>query len=233
MNAELSFPPLLTGRAVAGDPFAAAIQAAQDGCDAGLVLYDPVSPDLQAALVLAPEVALAEAAVMLPLAGVALQNAVGSVAPPEVALQLGWSGKVHVNGAKAGQLRMVAPKGDRNSPPDWMVIGLSLRFVSDDIDGGQNPDETALHAEGCGDLMPLDVLESWSRHLLTQLHIWEQDGIAPLHREYSGLVFGMGDAIDQSGHSGTFLGLDEQLGMLVKTGEGTRLVPLTDLLETP
>ena len=105
--------------------------------------------------------------------------------------------------------------------------------VSDSTDGGETPDETALYAEGCGDLMPLDVLESWSRHLLTHLHIWEQDGIAPLHREYSGLVYGMGDAVEQSGHSGTFLGLDEQLGMLVKTGEGTRLVPLTDLLETP
>lgn len=233
MIEELSFPPLLTGRAVAGDPFAAAVKAAQDGCDAGLVLYDPVSPDLLAALVLAPEVALPEAAIMLPLAGVALQNAVGTVAPPEVALQLGWGGVIHVNGAKAGQLRIVAAGGDNDNPPDWMVIGLTLRFVSDSTDGGETPDETALYAEGCGDLMPLDVLESWSRHLLTHLHIWEQDGIAPLHREYSGLVYGMGDAVEQSGHSGTFLGLDEQLGMLVKTGEGTRLVPLTDLLETP
>ena len=233
MNAELSFPPLLTGRAVVGDPFAAALEAAQDGCDAGLVLYDPVSPDLQAALVLAPEVPLSEAAVMLPLAGVALQNAVGSVAPPEVALQLGWGGAIHVNGAKAGHLRMTAPDGDKDTPPDWMVIGVNLRFVADSLDGGETPDVTALHAEGCGDLLPLDVLESWSRHLLTQLHLWEQDGIGPLHREYAGLVYGMGDAVEQSGHAGTFLGLDEQLGMLVKTGEGTRLVPLTDLLETP
>lgn len=233
MNAEPSFPPLLTGRAVVGDPFAAAVQAAQDGCDAGLILYDPMSPDLSAALVLAPEVPLAQSATMLPLAGVALQNAMGAVAPPEVALQLGWGGAIFVNGGRAGHLRAAATPQDPNAAPDWMVIGLTLRFAVGDENGGETPDDTTLYAEGCGEMLPLDLLESWSRHLLTQLHSWEQDGIAPLHREYSGLVHGMGDPVDQSGQSGTFLGLDETLGMLVKTGSGTCLVPLTDLLETP
>ena len=36
---EPSFPPLFTGEAVRGDPFAAACARAAAGCDAGLITY--------------------------------------------------------------------------------------------------------------------------------------------------------------------------------------------------
>ena len=75
------------------------------------------------------------------------------------------------------------------------------------------------------------MLESWARHLLTAIHRWEDDGIAPLHREYAGLAYGLGEAMTYEGQSGTFLGLDEALRLLFKTGTGTVAIPLTRLLE--
>ncbi len=227
------FPPLLTGRAVAGEaPRDAALRAAADGADPGLVLYDPLSEDLHAAMVFAPEQPRAEAAVMLPLAGVALQNALGSIAPPEVGLHLGWDGAVHVNGAKAGRIGMIAPAGDASEVPDWLVVTLDLHFAMRSEDGGATPGETSLHAEGCGDLTPMPLLESFARHLLHWLHDWEMDGLSALHREYSGLVWQLGEDVTLAGQTGHFLGLDERLGALVKADGTTHLLPLSLMMES-
>lgn len=228
-----SFPPMMQGLlAGAEPPFAAAQRAAAQGCDAGLILYDPGPEALEAAIVFAPEVPLGQALAMLPLCGVALQNALGALGPSELAVDLGWSGAVLLNGARAGVLRAAAPSRDPAVAPGWLVIGLSLR-IAPFGDGGETPDETALHAEGAGDLAPEALLESWARHLANWVHRWEEDGIAPLHRDYAALVEGIGETVTLGGQSGTFLGLDEDLGMILRTGTGTRIVPLTALLEAP
>jgi len=42
----------------------------------------------------------------------------------------------------------------------------------------------------------------------------------------------LGEAAEHGGHSGTFLGVDEQFGMLLRDSETTHLIPLTSVLET-
>lgn len=226
-----SFPPLLSGRAVAGDPFAAAREAAAAGAEPGLVLFDPTAEDMAVAMVLAPEVALREAAAMLPLAGLALQNALGSLGPEKLPVHLEWNGTVRVNGARCGRVRAAIPETAADAVPDWLVIGAEVR-IADRGEGGRTPDETALHAEGCGDLGPLDLVESWARHALLWIHSWQEDGMAPLHREVAGITHGLGGPVTMAGEEGIFLGLDEDLGMLFKSSDGTRAIPLTELLET-
>ncbi|SFD47059.1 biotin/lipoate--protein ligase family protein [Roseivivax sediminis] len=231
MSFEPSFPPMLDGRAVPEPPFDAAIRAAATGAEAGLVLYDPSAADLAVSLVLVPEVPIEDSAVMLPLAGVALQNALGALGPAELPVHLGWDGTVYVNGGRCGRVRAAVPETSPGAAPDWLVLGAELRFRPVG-DGGEAPEETALHAEGCGDLTPMDLTESWARHALLWIHGWEEDGVAPLHREWSGLARGMGEPIEVAGRTGTFLGLDERLGLLLKTEAGaTEALPLTELLE--
>ncbi|KMK65758.1 biotin/lipoate--protein ligase family protein [Puniceibacterium sp. IMCC21224] len=231
MTTAPQFPPLLSGLHSAGhDPFDAACQTARTGCDAGLILYD-AGPDLRAAIILAPEVPLAQAVAMLPLCAVGLQNALGALAPPELPVHLEWGGAVRANGGRCGGFRIAASTNDPDAVPDWLVTGFELRFQPAPGDAGEHPDETALHAEGCGDLEPLALLESWSRHTLNGLNRWDVDGIAPLHREWSGLAHGLGQPMTFKGQSGTFLGVDEALGLLLKSGKDTRLIPLTALLE--
>lgn len=232
---QVAFPPLLSGHAVSGqeDPFATACKKAILGCDGGLVTYNLAADSLQAAIVFAPEVSLRLAMAMLPTCAVGFQNALGALAPPEVAVHLEWHGQLRINGARCGMMRTAASSTDPDSIPDWLVVGLHLPLWPASEDGGYTPDETALYAEGCADVEAPALLESWARHSLHWISRWEEDGGKSLHSEWRGLAHGIGEDAEQSGLSGSFLGIDENFGMLLRTPDTTHLIPLTSLLETP
>jgi|28_taG_2_1085356.scaffolds.fasta_scaffold00085_21 biotin-(acetyl-CoA carboxylase) ligase len=231
----LSFPPLMSGEAVTGleDPFETACKRAVLGCDAGLVVYNLAPDTVRAALVFAPEVPLSQAMAMLPTCGVGFQNALGALAPPEVAVHLEWNGAIRINGARCGTLRAAASTSDPAEVPDWLVIGLELPLWPADGDGGDSPDQTALYAEGCADVEAPALIESWARHCLHWINRWEEEGAKHLHADWRELAHGIGEPVQEGGFSGTFLGIDEAFGMLLRDDETTHLIPLTELLETP
>lgn len=234
MTETPAFPPLFFGLAVSGttDPMAKAMAEAARGVDAGLVVHDLAADRLGAAMVLAPEVPLEEAMVMLPTCGVGFQNALGALAPPEVAVHLEWQGSIRVNGALCGGLRIAASTADPAAQPDWIVVALDVPLWPADADRmGDTPDQTALYAEGCADVDAVALLESWVRHTLLWITKWEAEGAQPLHAEWRGLAHGLGEDTTQSGKSGTFLGVDERFGMLLRDDETTHLIPMSTLLE--
>ena len=228
-----TFPPLMSGLAVSGamEAFDVACAKAIGGCDAGLVVYNLGADVMQAALVLAPEVPLAQAMTMLPLCAVGFQNALGALAPPEVAVHLGWDGALYLNGARCGGLRVAASHTDPKALAEWLVIGLTLPLWPPSEDTGATPDATALYAEGCADVDATQLIESWARHTLNWINRWEDEGPRALHAEWRGLAHGMGEAAAQGGRTGSFLGVDEGFGMLLRDGDTTHLIPLTTLLE--
>ncbi|SDG98998.1 biotin/lipoate--protein ligase family protein [Alloyangia pacifica] len=228
---DLAFPPLLWGEEVTTDAFDHACQRALLGCDAGLVAYRITASVLQGALVFAPEVPLAQAMSMLPLCGVGFQNALGVMAPPEVAVHLDWDGGIRVNGAACGRFRCMASTSDPAQVPDWLVIGFTLPLIPASDRPGDTPDQTSLYAEGCAEVQPPALLEAWARHTLNWVNRWEDDGSRALHADWRALVQDMGEEVTQNGLSGTFLGVDEEFGMLLRDGETTHLIPLTTILE--
>lgn len=217
------FPPLLTGVATVEDPMQVAVTMARDGCDAGTIVHNLGGHDLRAAFVFAPEVPLTRAMAMLPACGIGFQNALGAVAPPEVGVHLDWDGGIRLNGAICGRLTPYASATDPDAVPDWLIIGLQLQLWPASDDPGETPDETALFAEGCADVDPVHLLESWARHTLVWINRWDDDGVKPLHAELEGLMHGLKE--------GAFIGLDEDFGQLRRDGETTTLIPLTSLLE--
>ena len=235
MTAAPAFPPLLHGEAVPRDAFRAACLRAAEGCDAGLVTHAITHDRLAAALVLAPEVPLADAVAMLPLCGVGFQSALGALAPPEVAVHLEWDGTVRVNGARCGGLRMASDTADTDAMPGWLVVGLDLAlWPEDDAAPGLAPDRTSLFAEGCGEVDPVHLLEAWARHSLLWIDRWETDGPRALHAEWAGLAYGMGETAERDARRGTFTGVDQRFGMLLRDDGGqTHVLPLTTLVERP
>ena len=228
-----SFPPLFNGLAVESqvDPFDKACAEAARGCDAGLVVHDLGANLLRAALVFAPDVELVDAMAMLPLCGVGFQNALGALGPPEVAVHLEWAGGLRINGASCGTLRVAASSSNPRAEPDWMVIGLELPLWPETDTPGDTPEQTALYAEGCADVNAMELLESWVKHTLVGINTWTEDGVKALHKDWRGLSHGIGEDITMNEVSGTFLGVDEQFGMLIRAADTTHLVPLTYLLE--
>lgn len=232
MTETPSFPPLFQGVPTedGADPFEMACTEAAVGCDAGLVAYDLGADRLRAAIVFAPDVPLEEAMAMLPMCGVGFQNALGALAPPEVAVHLDWDGGVRVNGGKCGQLRAAASDSAAQDVPNWLVIGLDLSLWPEDDDTGNTPEQTALYAEGCADVDAVRLLGSWVKHTLVGINRWSDEGVKPLHKDWRGLAHGIGETVQIAGHSGTFLGVDERFGMLISDDTTTHLVPLTHLL---
>ncbi|NOR61417.1 MAG: DUF4444 domain-containing protein [Rhodobacteraceae bacterium] len=230
-----TFPPLFTGEAVSGstDPFAKACTQAIIGVDAGLLVHS-ITPDfIKAAIVFAPESSLEEAMVAMIACGVGFQNAMGALAPPEVGVHLGWQGEIYVNGGRAGRLRVAASDNDPSKEPDWLVVGLELDLLQQgDGETGDRPNDTCLMMEGCGDISPIRLLESWSRHTLVWLNDVENDGPRALHEQWRGLAKGMGDEVEIDGTKGTFVGVDTAFGLLLKVAGETQLTPLSSVLET-
>ncbi|WP_172327364.1 DUF4444 domain-containing protein [Mangrovicoccus sp. HB161399] len=230
-GAALAFPPLLWGEQAAEDAFEHACRRALLGCDAGLVSWRVTADRLEGALVLAPEVPLGRAMAMLPLCGVGFQNALGVMAPPEVSVHLDWDGGIRVNGAACGRFRAMASAGDPQAVPDWLAIGFVLPLIPDSDSPGDTPGRTSLFAEGCADVDPPALLEAWARHSLNWINRWEDGDARALHAEWRGLAQDIGEEVQQGGRSGTFLGVDEDFGMLLRDGDTTHLIPLTTLLE--
>lgn len=227
------FPPLFSGQAVGGkaDPFRDACKAAAAGCDAGLVVHNLSADWFRAAIVFAPEVRLAEAMIVLPVCGIGLQNALGALAPPEIAVQLEWSGGIRVNGGSCGTLRPAAATADRHEVPDWLVIGLEIPVLPSGGEPGLVPDRTSLFEEGCADLEPVALLEAWTRHTLVWTDRWLDEGVKPVHREWEGLAYGLGEGIESEYGSGIMVGIDEHFSMILKEEARSRIVPLTELLD--
>lgn len=228
-----TFPPLLKGSRVDGalDPFTKACAQAALGGDPGQVFYKITADYLRAAITFAPEVPLEEAMAMLPACGVGFQNALGALAPPEVAVHLDWSGGITVNGAHCGRLRAAAATRDPHEEPEWLVIGLEVPLIPQSDDPGLTPDQTSLFDEGCVEVDPVRLIESWSRHTLVWINRWSDDGVQPLHAEWRGLARNLGEDIEIMGKSGTFLGVDDRFGMLLRQGDTTDLIPLSTLLK--
>lgn len=239
MNAAPLFPPLLKGLATGpANPFVVAISEAEKGVDSGLFTWSLSPERLRAAIVLAPEVPLEKAMAAFCACAVGIQNAMGAHAPPETAVHLDWTGGIRVNGGHVGGLHVAASTRNPEAEPDWMVVGLELTLsLPDNLEPGETPDWTSLLQEGFAEIDPSLLLEAWSRHSMLRLNALDDaKGRAELHKTWSGLAWRMGDEInlpmDGTHHTGTFLGVDENFGMLLKLGQKAHLIPLSKILET-
>ena len=233
----ISFPPLFTGEAVTGstDPFAKACTKAMIGVDAGLLVHN-ITPDMiRAAIVFAPEKPLENAMSAMIACSVGFQNAMGAIAPPEVAVHLGWQGEIYVNGGQSGRFRVAASSRDTDKIPDWLVVGLEIDLLPQgEGETGDTPNQTCLMMEGCGDVSALRLLEAWSRHTLVWVNDIETDGLRALHEQWRGLAKNIGEQVTlrlPDAPSGTFVGIDADFGMLLRDDDRTKIMPLSSILE--
>ncbi|MCL7945540.1 biotin/lipoate--protein ligase family protein [Marinobacter sp. ATCH36] len=226
------FPPLLTGEMVPRhtDPFDKAVSRAIAGVDSGTIFYSEAGDNLRAALVLAPETPLEEAILAVYVAQVGLAESLGALAPPEVPVQFQWPDRIKVNGAVCGGVRFAADVSDPGVQPNWLVIGIDVPFRNLSDSPGENPNQTCLHEEGCVNITPMALLESWSKHTLLWLTYFMDSGFERVHNEWRPRCDTLGKMIDLP-KPGIFVGLDEKGRMLLRQDDMTETLSLIEFAE--
>jgi len=230
MDDELSLPPAFKACALPpdADPSAEGAAAARREDATGFLFYAERPDLLEATLVLAPEGTLrASLAVIYPLMQ-AFGDALGSALPPRVAVHFGWPDRVFVNGGLAGALRLVAPSGDPDSRPDWLLADLALDIMGGSLaEPGMERERTSLFGEGVMDVGPRPILEAFARYFLVWLSRWEDRGLAALEQAWIGRVLGYEAAHQFNGPNGAFEARVKALardGNLVLEAAGRRRV---------
>lgn len=236
-----TFPPLLTGHSVKAPerPFETACRGAASGdFGAGDLVWARNLDTMLVAVVLEPDVDRAAAGEMLYVAMVAAGDSIGALAPPEVAITWDWPATLRANGGRIGGLRLAMAPQETDGVPDWMVVAIEVAIAPQGRIGepGQDPDRTTLYDEGCGELDRTMLIESWSRHLLSWIDTWQQDGFKPVHDAWMFRASARNETVrvrkGQEEIEGTFIGLDDHGNMLLKRDSGTVLIETADALET-
>jgi hypothetical protein len=182
----LDLPPpfhLVTLREV-GDAFAhATAQAAELGAG-GLVFVGRF--DLaEFAVVLEPEEPLRTARRALYAGLSALADALASHAPPEKPIAFDWPDAIRVDGGLVGGGRIAWPEGDEDAPPPWLVFGGMIRTVSmAEGEPGLRPLAAALEDEGFDDAGSGRLVESFARHLMVAVDVWQEKGFKEIAKDY-------------------------------------------------
>ncbi len=116
----------------------------------------------------------------------ALADALAVHAPPESNICFGWPGSVLLDGALLGGARLGWPLNcPEDQTPDWLVYGAMLRSADmTHVDPGFVPGATTLTAEGFEMIDPGQIIEGFTRHLMTAFDTWNERGFRPVGEDY-------------------------------------------------
>ena len=228
-------PPILTPIPVVNgiDVFAKAIAVAGKS-ETGTVLYSENPEYVEVAIILSPEIPKIKCNQMLYIMMVASGDAIGALAPPEVAVTYAFPGFIFLNRGEAGLVKVeIAPSNDDQSIPDWMVVGLKLRLNNNiEINENEiNADVTSLADEGGGYVSRTRAIESLSRHFLAWISQWEDEGFKPVTEVWNKRREETKVVTLKSGQEVSWVGLDENGLAIVKSNAQEVFLSPIDIIE--
>jgi BirA family biotin operon repressor/biotin-[acetyl-CoA-carboxylase] ligase len=134
--------------------------------------------NLYLSMVLRPDCAPAEAAQLSFVAGLALGEAFGSIAPPMIEVTYKWPNDLLLNGRKAAGI-LLESHGNPDGTLDCLILGLgaNLQHFPEDT----SFPATSLRFEGATEVDVVALLEAFGRSFLTWVNRWLDEG-APAAR---------------------------------------------------
>ncbi len=235
-----SLPPLYTLVALEDADRSArehACMLAAQGAEAGHFVWAAREDRFDCAVVLRPDDPPDKANPAVLVAGLALFDAVGVVAPAGLDADLAWPALLRVNGGVAGGITLRAGPVAEDGTLEWLVAAARLRM---DMEGGQEsgdrPGITWLRQEGCAEVATHTLAEAFARYFLSWMDRWENDGLEPVARNWMNrATTNSSDAVLTLGGeliAGTIEGLDDAGGLILDTSSGQRVLPLSTALSS-
>ena len=173
-------PPYVQHRLDGGDVLAAAVARAPDE-GAGTLVWQWVAGSggpgrLDFAVVLEPDMPLAQARLAFAAGMAATCEALAAHCPPERPLRIRWPSEIRFDTNRLGGARLaVAPGTDEADTPDWMVFAVELIGDRDHLEApGVYPDSISLREEEFVD--PPAIVESFAAHLMLLFDRWKHEG---------------------------------------------------------
>ena len=168
-----------------GNAFAHACRTAQES-GAGTLVYVGRFDFAEFAVVLEPNEPLRNARRAFYAGMVGLAHALRAYAPPNKPVTIDWPDGIRIDGGLVGGGRLGWPaSANEDEAPSWLVFGAMIRTVAmTDGEPGIHPLVSALDQEGFGEAGAVQVTESFARHLMLSIDVWQVDGFASLAQEY-------------------------------------------------
>ena len=184
---DLDLPPAFREVTLreAGDAFGDACRTAgKEG--AGTLVWVRRFDIVEFAVVLEPEEPLAAARRSLYTGLCALFDTLAVHAPPEKLIQFVWPDAILVDGGLVAGARLGWPKkADEKAPSPWLVFGAMVRTsIMGAGEPGSRPDSAALEDEGFEELGSGRLIETFARHLMVWVDVFQQDGFRPIAEHY-------------------------------------------------
>lgn len=185
---------------------------------AGLLVWGDLSEACTAAVVLEPEMPLAQARLAWLAGASAFADALGVLAPAELPLGFDWPAVLRVNGGRCGRVSLrVAAGATPRAIPDWLVVGVRVRLrFPPGHEPGLKPDETSLLDEGWTEATAADIIEAWARHLMANLDEWQARGPQRVAERF------LARLLKPAAAPGLKRGIDPATGRLVLDRDGVR-----------
>ena len=212
---------------------------ADAGADPGTILCAAREDVLDCAVVLHPEVPLGQAKLALFVGALGLGAGLGVVAPPMLEVTYHWPNRIDAIMGSFAEIDLILPEvAGPESVPDWMAVRVTAVIGPLPVDGmRQGFPRTSLRDDGCVDLTVDELLEAFSRHFLTWINRWQDDGFEPVRALWLRHAADQGETIEiEVGGkqvSGVFQGIDDDGALVLGQGGSTRRIALDAVLAWP
>src|SRR5690554_2656714 len=177
--------------------------------------------NLHFTLILRPEVPLAEAAQISFIAAVAMGEAIGTVSPP-IEVTYKWPNDVLLQGNKVAGI-LLESRAASEERLAYLLLGCGVNVAH----FPQDPElkATSMHFEGVPkSVTPEELLEAFSRHFLSRVSRWVEDGFEPIRRAWLRHAAGLGEEIlvrlPHEVLKGRFRDLDQEGYLLLEMADG-------------
>lgn len=219
------------------DPEASARALAEDGADPATIVCADRADRLDCSVVLQPGMALPEARLVVYVGVLGLGDALGAVVPPGLDVTYRWPNVIEANIAPAARIDLYVPGGKSVSgTPPWMTLRAVVALTSViDGDPAAPAFETTIADEGGPEVAVVDLLESFTRHFLTWMTRWEEDGFDPVRAMWLRHAPSHGEKIQlaMAGRksSGLFRDIGDDGAMILQGPRATRTISLASMLK--